>query len=191
VPRPTRADLERFRDATVPDLVPAGEVRLVFVGINPSLLTAATGTHFAHPGNRFYPALAAAGITGRPLDHRDGGLPPEDEQHLRDRGVAITNVVARATARADELSRDEFRAGAAALVDRLGRWRPRVVAFVGITAYRAGFDRPRATRGRQEETIAGAAVYVLGNPSGLNAHDTVASLAAAYREAAVEAGVVS
>lgn len=184
----TRAELERFRDATVPDLVP-DELRLLFVGINPSLMTAATGTHFAHPGNRFYKALQGAGITDRLLDHADG-LPPEDEAHLRARGVGITNIAARATSRADELTDDELRGGAAALGERVRRWRPPVVAFVGISAYRTAFGRRRAERGRQEERFEGAVVYLLGNPSGLNAHDTVESLAAAYREAAVEAGIV-
>lgn len=185
---PTRDELERFRDATVPDLVPE-ELRLLFVGINPSLMTAATGTHFAHPGNRFYKALHGAGITDRLLDWT-GGLPPADEQHLLDRGVGITNIVARATARADELSDDELRAGAAALRGRIRIWRPPVVAFVGITAFRIGFGRRRAPRGRQEERLEGAVVHVLGNPSGLNAHDTVDTLAAAYREAARDAGIV-
>lgn len=184
----TKQELEAFRDATVPDLLP-DELKLLFVGINPSLMTAATGTHFAHPGNRFYKALFAAGITDRLLDH-GGGLPPEDEQHLRDRGVGITNIAPRATARADELTRDELIQGAADLRDRIRRLSPPVVAFVGITAYRAGFGKPEAERGRQPRPLEGAALYVLGNPSGLNAHDTVETLGAAYREAAVEAGVV-
>lgn len=184
----SRAELETYRDATVPDLVP-DDLRLLFVGINPSLMTAATGTHFAHPGNRFYKALHGAGITDRLLDWV-GGLPPEDERHLLERGVGITNIVARATARADELSDDEFRAGAAALRERVRRWRPPVVAFVGVTAYRIGFGRRGAARGRQEDRLEGAIVHVLGNPSGLNAHDTVESLAAAYRAAADDAGIV-
>lgn len=185
---PTRAELEDFRDATVADLVPE-DLRLLFVGINPSLMTAATGTHFAHPANRFYKALHAAGITDRLLDHA-GGLPEEDTRHLLERSVGITNIVARATARADELTDAELRAGAADLRARIRRWRPPVVAFVGVTAYRIGFGRRTAARGRQEERLEGAVVHVLGNPSGLNAHDTVATLAAAYREAARDAGVV-
>lgn len=184
----SRAELEAYRDETVPDLVP-DDLRLLFVGINPSLMTAATGTHFAHPGNRFYKALHEAGITDHLLDWV-GGLPPEDEQHLLDRGVGITNIVARATARADELTDDELRDGAEALRDRVRRWRPPVVAFVGVTAYRIGFGRRQAERGRQDERLEGAIVHVLGNPSGLNAHDTVGSLGAAYREAARDAGVV-
>ncbi|MBW3620607.1 MAG: mismatch-specific DNA-glycosylase [Actinobacteria bacterium] len=184
----SRTELEGYRDATVPDLLP-DDLRLLFVGINPSLMTAATGTHFAHPGNRFYRALHGAGVTDRLLDW-GGGLPAEDEQHLRDRGVGITNIVARATARADELDDDEFRAGAEALRQRIRRWRPPVVAFVGVTAFRIGFGRRAAVRGRQEERLEGAVVHVLGNPSGLNAHDTVETLAASYREAARDAGIV-
>lgn len=186
--RYTRAELEAFRGRTVPDLLP-DHLRLLFVGINPSLTTAATGTHFAHPGNRFYPALHRAGITARWLDHA-GGLSPEDADHLRDRGVGITNIVPRATARADELDPEELRAGARHLRRRVARLRPRVVAFVGVGAYREAFARPGARRGRQPDTLADAVVYVLGNPSGLNAHDTVDTLAAAYLEAAQEAGLV-
>lgn len=184
----TKQELEAFRDTTVPDLIPE-DLRLLFVGINPSLMTAATGTHFAHPGNRFYKALHAAGITERLLDH-GRGLPPDDERHLLSRGVGITNIAPRATARADELTREELVGGAEALRDRIRRLAPPVVAFVGITAYRAGFGKPEAARGRQPTPLEGATLYVLGNPSGLNAHDTVESLGAAYRAAAVEAGIV-
>ncbi len=185
----SRAELEAYRDATVADLVP-DELRLLFVGINPSLMTAATGTHFAHPGNRFYKALHGAGITDRLLDHA-GGLPPADVAHLLDRGVGITNIAPRATSRADELTDEELRAGAAALRRRVRAWRPRVLAVVGISAYRTAFGQPGAVRGRQAERFEGAVVHLLGNPSGLNAHDTVDSLAAAYREAAIDAGVVA
>lgn len=184
----TRAELESFRDATVPDLVEPG-VRLLFVGINPGLWTAATGTPFARPGNRFWPALVEAGI----LPHAPAYSAPLGEADRRlvfDAGIGVSNLVARATARADELSRDELRAGASALALRVAAWNPRVVAVVGLTAYRQGFDRPKAAAGRQSEEIAGCETWVLPNPSGLNAHDTVATLAAAYAAPARAAGLI-
>lgn len=161
---------------------------LLFVGINPGLWTAATQTHFAHPGNRFYPALLRAGVIRRPIDPA-AGMSDEDRAHLIDRGVGITNIAARATARAAELGREELRAGARRLADRVGAWQPQVAAVAGITAYRMGFDRPRAQAGRQDETFAGAELWVVPNPSGLNAHETVTSLAAAYRRVAEAAGI--
>lgn len=185
----TRAELESYRDATRPDLVEPG-VRLLFVGINPGLWTAATGTPFARPGNRFWPALVTAGILPR-LPAYSEPLGEEDRRMIFDAGVGVSNLVARATACADELSRDELRAGAAALVERVDAWQPRAVAIVGLTAYRQGFQRPRAAAGRQEESIAGVATWVLPNPSGLNAHDTVDSLARAYADPARAAGLLS
>lgn len=185
----TRAELESFRDATIPDLVEPG-VRLLFVGINPGLWTAATGTPFARPGNRFWPALVEAGMLPR-LPRYAGPLDEGDRRMIFDAGIGISNLVPRATARADELSRDELRAGAASLVGRVAAWRPRAVAVVGLTAYRQGFQRPRAVSGWQEESIADMPTWVLPNPSGLNAHDTVASLARAYAEPARAAGVLS
>jgi len=185
----TREELSRFVGATVPDLVGDLSPRLVVVGINPGLWTAATGTHFAHPSNRFYPALHAAGITDRQLD-RVAGLTDHDRALLTGRGIAITNLVARATARASELSAEELRAGAEALVVRLSAWQPRVVAIAGVTAYRTAFRRPRAQLGVQEEQLAGAELWVVPNPSGLNAHETTATLAVAYRKVAVAAGVL-
>lgn len=185
--RPRRDDLEAQRGRTVPDLV-GDDVRLVFVGINPGLWTAAAQAHFAHPGNRFYAALRRAGIIDRDVD-ASAGMSAEDEGGLTGRGIAITNLVHRATGRADELTTTELRAGGRALVEKLERWRPRVVAVVGITAYRTAFARPRAVVGRQPERLAGAPLWVLPNPSGLNAHETVDSLAAAYREPASAAGI--
>jgi double-stranded uracil-DNA glycosylase len=185
----TKAELEACRDATVPDLI-GDRPRLVFVGINPGLWTAATQTHFAHPSNRFYPALHRAGITARELD-RVAGLTAADRDHLTGRGIAITNLVARATARASELSRAELRAGAEALARRVERWQPAVVAIAGVTAYRAAFQRPRAPLGPQPEGIGGAALWTVPNPSGLNAHETVDTLAEAYREVAAAAGLTS
>ena len=184
----TRAELESFRGASVPDLMPE-HPKLVFVGINPGLWTAATGTHFAHPGNRFYPALVAAGIIPRLPDFADG-FTEADQRMFLDAGIGISNLVHRATARADELSRAELREGALRLAADVERWMPRVVAIVGLTAYRQGFDRPKAHAGRQDERIADAELWVVPNPSGLNAHATVADLARAYAEPARAAGIL-
>ena len=184
----TREHLESFRGKSIPDLVGPG-MRLLFVGINPGLWTAATGAPFARPGNRFWPALAEAGITEHLVD-ASAGMTDADRAHLIARGVGITNLVARATNRADELSADEFREGAQRLERNVAAWRPAVVAVAGITAYRLGFGRPRAVSGRQPEDLGGAQLWVVPNPSGLNAHATPASLAAAYREPAEAAGVV-
>jgi double-stranded uracil-DNA glycosylase len=188
VPRFTRAELESFRDAEVPDLLGPG-LRLLFVGINPGLWTAATSTHFAHPGNRFYPALLAAGIIEHPVDPA-AGMDDADRARLVARGIGITNLARRATARADELSTDELRAGGAELAALVERTRPRVVAVAGITAYRQAFGDRRATTGLQPEPLAGAELWVVPNPSGLNAHHTVATLAEAYAEPARAAGLL-
>lgn len=183
----TRAELNSFRDATVPDLIGPG-LRLLFVGINPGLWTAATQTHFAHPGNRFYPALFAAGIITRPIPPT--GMSPEDRAHLVERGIGISNVVHRATARADELTRAELVEGGARLQELVRREQPRVVAVAGITAYRSAFGQPRAVAGRQPEDWGASEVWVVPNPSGLNAHETVATLALAYAEPARAAGIL-
>ncbi len=183
----TRAELESYRGASVDDLMPE-HPKLVFVGINPGLWTAATGTHFAHPGNRFYPALAAAGVIPRRPDFAKG-LSDEDRRMFLDAGIGISNLVHRATARADELTREELRAGALRLAGDVARWHPQVVAVVGLTAYRQGFDRPKARAGRQDERLGGAELWVVPNPSGLNAHATVADLARAYAEPARAAGI--
>ena len=184
----TRAELEAYRDATVPDLVGPG-LKLLFVGINPGLWTAATSTHFAHPGNRFYPALRMAGVIERDID-RGSGMSEADRAHLIERGIGITNVVARATAKASELSVSELRAGGERLRRFVQDHAPRVVALAGITAYRAAFGDAKAQLGRQPQHFEGAELWIVPNPSGLNAHETIASLAAAYREPAIAAGVV-
>jgi TDG/mug DNA glycosylase family protein len=184
----TRAELEAFRDKTVPDLVGPG-LKLLFVGINPGLWTAATSTHFAHPGNRFYPALRIAGVIERDID-RGVGMSDADRAHLIGRGIGITNVVNRATARASELSVAELRAGGERLRTFVRDHAPRVVALAGITAYRAAFGDAKAKLGRQPGAFEDAELWIVPNPSGLNAHETIASLAAAYREPAVAAGVV-
>ncbi len=187
----SRAELESFRDAVVPDLLPTRpehELKLLFVGINPGLWTAATQTHFAYPGNRFYPALLRAGVIVEPIDPA-AGMTDDERDVLRARGIGITNMVARATAKASELGDAELRAGGAALTALVERLRPRVVAVAGITAYRAAFGLPKATMGRQPEPLAGSELWVVPNPSGLNAHETVASLATAYAAAARAAGI--
>lgn len=173
-----RDELEAFRDRSVPDLV-RDDVRLLFVGINPGLWTAATGAPFAHPGNRFYPALAAAGIIPAVPDFAVG-LTDLERAELMDAGIGITNLVNRATVRADELDRSELRQGALDLERRVAEWQPLVVAIVGLTAYRQGFGRPRAAEGRQPESLAGAELWAVPNPSGLNAHATIPTLARAY-----------
>ncbi len=184
----TREELESFRDATVPDLIgPA--IELLFVGINPGLWTAATQTHFAHPGNRFYPALAQAGVIEREID-RSTGMSDADRRHLIERRVGVTNIVGRATARASELSTAELRDGGERLRRLVRRHHPNVVAVAGITAYRSAFGRRSARPGRQEEDFEGAELWVVPNPSGLNAHETLDSLAAWYRQVAEAAGVV-
>ena len=191
----TRAELETFRGQEVDDLIGPG-LKLLFVGINPGLWTAAVQTHFAHPGNRFYPALQQAGIVERTISPAEG-MTDADRAHLKARGIGISNLVRRATARADELSKAELRDGGERLLALIAEHRPAVVAVAGITAYRQAFGVRGAAAGRQPATEddiqkwSGAALWVVPNPSGLNAHETVSSLAAAYAEPAKEAGVIA
>ncbi len=169
--------------APVPDLV-GDDVRLLLVGINPSILSSRTGLHFAHPGNRFYPALARAGIIAP-----DDVEPARAADALRAAGVAISNLALRPTAKASELGPAELRGAPGrlrTLVDDLG---PRVVAVAGITAYRTAFADRTAASGRQPHDLGAAELWVVPNPSGLNAHETIDSLAAAYAEVANRAGV--
>jgi TDG/mug DNA glycosylase family protein len=188
-PRFSRAELDGFRGKEVDDLL--GErVDLLFVGINPSLWTAAVNAHFARAGNRFWPALHRSGILPREVDAR-AGMSAEDRAMVLSAGIGITNLVPAATARADELTRAQLTAGAARLRAVVERVRPRVVAMLGVTAYREAFGAPRTAIGRQPELLGGAELWVLPNPSGLNAHETLDSLAAAYRAAAEAAGVVT
>ena len=172
--RPSSWDLTAARDKTIPDVAGPG-LRVLFAGINPGLYSAATGYHFARPGNRFWPALYAAGFTDRVLR-------PEEQEDLLPLGLGITNVVARATARADELSADEVRAGSRVLTAKVTRLEPSWLAVVGITVYRTAFGRPGATTGRQEQTLGGTRVWALPNPSGLNAHYGAGDLARLFRE---------
>lgn len=187
----TQAELQTYYGASVPDLLPADDqpLRLLFVGINPGLWTAATQTHFAHPLNRFYPAIFRAGITTRPID-ASAGMTPEDRDYFRARGIGFTNIVRRATAKASELSNADLKEGGADLFSLVARRKPAVVAIAGITAYRTAFNRPKAKQGLQPEPLAGAELWVVPNPSGLNAHETVPTLAAAYAEAARAAGLI-
>ncbi len=174
--------------AEVPDLL-ADDLRLLFVGINPGLWTAAVQTHFAHPVNRFYPALLRAGILTEPVDP-SAGMSEEDRERFRSRGLGITNLVRRASARAAELGPAELREGGERLRELVRSRSPRVVAIAGITAYRQAFGEPRAQLGRQDGGLEGAELWVVPNPSGLNAHETVASLAEAYAAPARAAGVL-
>ncbi|MER5992270.1 MULTISPECIES: G/U mismatch-specific DNA glycosylase [Streptomyces] len=163
----------------MPDVAADG-LRVLFCGINPGLMTAATGHHFARPGNRFWPALHRSGFTPRLLK-------PAEQEELLSHGLGITNVVARATARADELSAEEYREGGRLLALKVARLRPRWLAVLGVTAYRTAFDDRGAKVGPQTRTIGDTRVWVLPNPSGLNAHWTPAALAeefARLREAA-------
>jgi len=184
----TRAELESFHGARVDDLVGPG-LKLLFVGINPGLWTAAVNAHFARPGNRFWPALQLAGITPRRIDASQGLL-AADRDLLVAAGIGISNLVPFATARADELTAAQLAASVESLTSLVAAARPRVVAVLGLTAYRQAFNDRKAKPGRQPGALAGAEVWVLPNPSGLNAHETAASLGVAYRAAAVAAGVV-
>ncbi|WP_217914638.1 G/U mismatch-specific DNA glycosylase [Miltoncostaea marina] len=178
--RPTRAELEAARGRLVPDVV-ADDLRLLLCGINPGLWSAWSGHHFARPGNRFWTALHRAGLTPRVLH-------PSEEGELLRHGVGVTNVVPRATAAAAELSAGEIRAGGARLEELVRRRRPRAVAVLGVGAYRTAFGRPRAGLGRQPEPLAGVPVWVVPNPSGLQARYGIEAIAALLRAAAAEGG---
>jgi TDG/mug DNA glycosylase family protein len=176
MPRFSRAELEAARERTIEDVLPGpGDppLRVLFCGINPGLVSAVTGHHFARPGNRFWPALHGAGFTPRLL------LPAEQGQ-LRSLGLGITNLVPRATARADELTATELRAGGLRLRSLVADRRPQWLAVVGVTAYRTAFGTPRAAVGPQEERLGDTGVWVLPNPSGLNAHWQLPEMIAEY-----------
>jgi double-stranded uracil-DNA glycosylase len=177
----SRAELAAFHGEPVDDLIDE-RVRLLFVGINPGLWTAAVNAHFARRGNRFWPALHAAGITPRLVDVSDGMSEP-DRALVLGLGIGITNIVPTASARAEELSLEELHAGAVELEANVRQWEPRVVAVLGLTAYRQAFAEPKAVQGRQDGPLGGAELWVLPNPSGLNAHETISSLATSYRRA--------
>jgi double-stranded uracil-DNA glycosylase len=172
--RPTKADLAAAVDLTIPDVL-APDLRVLFSGINPGLYSAATGHHFARPGNRFWPTLHAAGFTERQLH-------PSEQESLLDLGLGITNVAARATARADELSSAELAEGGQILAAKVRDLRPRWLAVLGVTAYRTAFDCPKATVGPQSAQIGATSIWVLPNPSGLNAHWSASDLTEAFAE---------
>ncbi|HET6653525.1 MAG TPA: G/U mismatch-specific DNA glycosylase [Nocardioides sp.] len=167
--RPTREDREGARDRLLPDVLAPG-LRIVFCGINPGLWSAATGHHFARPGNRFWPALHASGLTPRRLE-------PAEQHELLALGLGLTNVVPRATARADELTAQEYVEGGRRLVAKMEELRPGWLAVLGVTAYRTAFGDRRAQVGEQPLTIGETRVWVLPNPSGINAHWSAAALA--------------
>ncbi len=173
-PRPSREELQAAYGQPVPDLVAPG-LRLLLCGINPSLWSAAAGCHFGNPANRLWPTLHLAGLTPRRLH-------PSEGAELLSLGIGVTNVVNFATARADELTAEQVRAGRARIEETVATWRPRVVAFLGLGAYRTAFGTAKATVGRQPERIGETVVWLLPNPSGLNAHYQLADLARVYGE---------
>ena len=179
--KPTKQQLLAAEGKTVRDVI-APRLRVLFCGINPGLYTAAVGHHFARPGNRFWPVLYAAGFTDRLVS-------PFDERELLKNGYGITNVVMRTTATADQLSREELCKGGQLLAAKVRRYHPRVLAILGLGAYRTAFEKPKAVIGRQEEMIGETLIWVLPNPSGLNAHYQAKQLANLFSElrTAVEA----
>jgi TDG/mug DNA glycosylase family protein len=172
--KPTPEQIAAAYGKTIPDVIGPG-LRVLFCGINPGLYSGAVGHHFARPGNRFWPTLHRAGFTPRQLS-------PFEERELLTRGWGVTNLVARATAAADELTADELVAGAGTLRRKVHRWKPAALAVLGVSAYRAAFGRPKATLGEQDGRIGQTRLWVLPNPSGLNAHYQIAELARVFAE---------
>lgn len=172
--KPTPAQIAAAAGKTLPDVI-APNLDVLFCGINPGLYTAAVQQHFGRPGNRFWPTLHRAGFTPR-LFH------PSEQYELLKLGYGITNVVARATAAADELSREELLEGGRALVRKVKKYKPRFLAVVGVGAYRTAFERPKAKLGLQEETIGATRIWVLPNPSGLNANYQAGALVELFAE---------
>ncbi len=172
--RPTPAEVAAARNRKIGDVV-APDLEVLFCGINPGLYSAAVGHNFARPGNRFWRALHGAGFTDRVLS-------PFEERDLLHFGLGITNLVERATASASELSPQELRKGARLLESKARRFRPHVVAVLGVGAYRTGFLRPRARIGPQREAVASSRLWVLPNPSGVNAHFQLPDLVSAFSE---------
>ncbi len=172
--KPSAAQLREATGQTIPDVLAPG-LRAWFVGINPGLYSAAVGHHFARPGNRFWPALERSGFTASRLS-------PFEDSTLLELGLGLTNLVARTTARAEELSPEELRRGRARLAAKVRRLTPEVVAVLGVGAYRTAFARPKAALGPQPERVHGTLLWVLPNPSGLNAHHSLPELARLFGE---------
>lgn len=184
----TKHQLAGFANGSVPDLIGA-DCRLLFVGINPGLWTVATQTHFCHPSNRFYPGLRRAGLIEFAVES-SVGMTSEQRDSFVARGMGITNIVSRATARASELGRDELVAGATALTSLISGLSPIVTAISGVTAYRSAFAEPDAVIGHQPTPIGDSELWVIPNPSGLNAHETIETLAGWYRRVGTSAGLL-
>jgi TDG/mug DNA glycosylase family protein len=174
MPLPSKEELEKAATKTVVDLIRPG-LKILFVGINPGLYTAYTGFHYARPGNRFWPTIHAAGFTDRLLK-------PSESSEMLKHGYGMTNVVARASVSASELSKEEYQKGGRILTEKVTRYKPQWVAFVGIQAYREAFNKPKATTGLQPDKIGESKVWVLPSPSGLNAHYKPADFARVFRE---------
>jgi TDG/mug DNA glycosylase family protein len=172
--KPTRADLLAAQDKTIRDVI-APDLRVLFCGINPGLYSGATGHHFARPGNRFWPTLYQAGFTPR-LFH------PSEQHELLSLGYGITNLVPRTTATADEVSADELLEGRKRLERKVKRHQPQVLAVLGIGAYRTAFQEPKATLGSQPKSIYDTQIWVLPNPSGLNAHYQLSGLVEQFQK---------
>lgn len=189
--KPTKDDLAAFATDdpnAIDDILPSDSsgLKMLIVGINPGLWTAAVNAPFARPGNRFWPSLHQAGLTDYQVD-ASRGFTAADEQQLLSRGIGLTNLIGRATVRADELSREELREAAAHLIERLDDIRPRAVAIAGITSFRIGYRLPKAKFGQQDTSLipnwpADVALHVVPQPSGLNAHYQVPDLARIWRE---------
>jgi TDG/mug DNA glycosylase family protein len=172
--KPSREEVLAAYGKTVPDIL-APNLKVLFCGINPSLYSAAVGHHFARPGNRFWKTLHAAGFTDRLLA-------PVEDRSLLDRGYGLTNIVDRATARADELSPEELITGQHQLAAKVEHFQPQFLAILGVSAYRTAFNRPKAAMGLQSEAFQTTRIWILPNPSGLNAHYQLNNLQQIYRE---------
>lgn len=179
--RPAPEEVQAARGKAIPDVI-ARDLKVLFCGINPSLYSGATGDHFARPGNRFWPALHLSGFTPRLLH-------PSEKHELLGLGLGVTNLVARATAAAAELTDEDIIRGGRALRAKIGHWRPAFLAILGVSAYRTAFNRPDAKVGRQPHTIGSTVVWVLPNPSGLNAHYQLPRLADVFGELREAAGL--
>ena len=174
VRKPTKDEIRAAVGRTIPDIISA-DLHILFCGINPILYSAAVGHHFARPGNRFWPTLHAAGFSEQLLT-------PFEDRKLLQRGYGLTNIVERATARADELNPEELLTGQQQLAAKVLRYQPRFLAVLGIGAYRTAFNQPKVVMGRQSDSLHGATIWVLPNPSGLNAHYQLQDLKRVYRE---------